>query len=163
MAMPKRKKEEVLEPITRVASEGADDVDAILARIAEFDKKAKSMRSNVVNTKTHPDNIYFVDIKKIDEENCYIWRRFHGKCLKAAFKSYDKAGYMYVVTGHIDKSDRDKARTTCEHCNERIDPKVALELEAEAKVRYEKRKEAYARKQRVQQAREDEMALLGLL
>ena len=155
MVMAKQKKE--------VLENTSDDVEVILARVAEFNKLALSMKTAVADVKTHPDDIYFVDIKRPDADKIYEYKRFHGKCLKTGFKDYDKWGYVYIITSHTAKDEREKARTTCEHCKGQLNPKIAQELEAEWRIRYDKRKTDHERRQQLKQAREDEMVLLGLI
>lgn len=154
--MPKKKVTE--EPL----QSRADDVDTVLSRIAEFNKLTQGMKSGAVSIKTNPDDIYFIDLKKADSDNI-TWKRFHGKCFKAGFKEYEKSGYAYTITSHVEKSDKTKSRTTCEHCEEAINPVLAAERHAEWLERQAKRKSDYDRKLRIQKAREDELVLLGKL
>lgn len=150
--MPKKRLAEEEQPQTI----RPDSAEEILAKIATLNKR-EGIKSNLVD-----DSIYFYELRMPDF-NSLIYLRFHGKCVNLGLEKYISIGYIPTVTHSIKSNDLDRSRTTCQHCNQQLNPKLAKQLMKLKEQRRIERHEQFLNEQAIQLEKDKELVLLGLL
>lgn len=111
---------------TKTALEAPETVTQLLAKIKKNMDAAHNLKVGSVKLGISESDIYLYELHLPDYEH-KIYLNLHGRCKEEGLAKYPN--HVAVQTGHIPTSDKIRARTRCQHCNEQLDPVHSAVLE----------------------------------